>query len=153
MNKRIVYGIIVAALALVVVGCGYQAAPTPAMEPYDVAVERELIVAESGFMGDEEAYAPAAPGSGAGNYSAIERLIVRNASLSLVVSDTEQALGEIKDLVILVGPQAEHPEDLEETPLIMGICLQHLKDEGRYVVGCPPNNDKMVEAIRELTGI
>jgi len=35
----------------------------------------------------------------------------------------------------------------------MGICLQHLKDEGRYVVGCPRNNDKMLEAIRELTGI
>ena len=54
---------------------------------------------------------------------------------------------------MLVGPQAEIPEDLEQTPLIMGICLHHLKDEGRYVVGCPPNNDKMQEAIMELTGI
>jgi type IV pilus biogenesis protein CpaD/CtpE len=103
MTKRMVYGIIVAALALAVVGCAYQPAPTPAMEPYDVAVERELVVAESEFMGDEEAYAPVEPGLGAANYSAIERLIVRNASLSLVVSDTEQALEEIKDLVAELG--------------------------------------------------
>jgi uncharacterized protein (DUF362 family) len=59
----------------------------------------------------------------------------------------------VRDLVMLVGPQAEVPENLEQTPLIMGICLHHLKDEGRYVVGCPPNNDKMREAIMELTGI
>jgi uncharacterized protein (DUF362 family) len=62
-------------------------------------------------------------------------------------------MDEIRDLVMLVGPQAELPEDLEQKPLIMGVCLQHLKDEGRYVVGCPPNNDKMREAIMELTGI
>ena len=54
---------------------------------------------------------------------------------------------------MLVGPQAEIPENLEQTPLIMGIWLHHLKDGGRYVVGCPPNNDKMREAIMELTGI
>ena len=72
-----------------------------------------------------------------------------------VFYDFEQMgkLGEIRDLVMLVGPYAELPEDLRQTPLIMGICLQHLKDEGRYVVGCPPNNDKMREAISELTGV
>ena len=47
----------------------------------------------------------------------------------------------------------ELPEDLEQRPLIMGICLQYLEDQGRYVVGCPPNNDKMREAIMELTGM
>jgi hypothetical protein len=62
-------------------------------------------------------------------------------------------MDQVRDLLLLVGPQAELPEDLDQTPLIMGICLQHLKDEGRYVVGCPPNNDKMREAIMELTGI
>ena len=72
-----------------------------------------------------------------------------------VFYDLEQMgkMGEIRDLMMLVGPQAELPEDLEQTPLVMGICLQHLKDEGRYVVGCPPNNDKMREAIQELTNI
>jgi uncharacterized protein (DUF362 family) len=62
-------------------------------------------------------------------------------------------MNRVKDLVMLVGPHAEVPENLEQTPLIMGVCLHHLKDEGRYVVGCPPNNDKMREAIMELTGI
>lgn len=72
-----------------------------------------------------------------------------------VFHDFEQMgkMGEIDDLIMLVGPQAELPEDLEQRPLIMGICLQHLKDQGRYVVGCPPNNDKMREAITELTGL
>lgn len=72
-----------------------------------------------------------------------------------VFYDLEQMgkMGEIRDLVMLVGPQAELPENLDQTPLIMGICLQHLKEEGRYVVGCPPNNDKMREAIWELTDI
>ena len=59
----------------------------------------------------------------------------------------------MRDLVMLVGPQAEILEDLEQALLIVGICLHYLKDEGRYVVGCPPNNDKMWEAIMELTGI
>ncbi|MFB0557725.1 MAG: DUF362 domain-containing protein [Candidatus Bathyarchaeia archaeon] len=62
-------------------------------------------------------------------------------------------LGDVRGLVMLVGPQAELLDDLEQNPLIMGICLQHLKDKGRYVIGCPPNNDKMIEAITELTGI
>jgi uncharacterized protein (DUF362 family) len=62
-------------------------------------------------------------------------------------------MDQIRDLTILVGPQANLPEDLEVTPLIMGVCLQHLKDQGRYVVGCPPNNDKMREAIMDITGI
>ena len=67
--------------------------------------------------------------------------------------DQMDKMDKIRDLVMLVGPQAELPEDLEQKPQIMGVCLQHLKDEGRYVVGCPPNNDKMREAIMELTGI
>ena len=72
-----------------------------------------------------------------------------------VFHDLEQMgkMDMIRDLVMLVGPQAELPEGLKQKPLMMGICLQHLKDEGRYVVGCPPNNDKMREAIMELTGI
>jgi uncharacterized protein (DUF362 family) len=72
-----------------------------------------------------------------------------------VYNDLEQmeVMNQIKDLVMIVGPQAEIPEELEDRPLIMGICLQHIKNEGRYVIGCPPNNDKMREAIFELTGI
>ncbi|MGD2200397.1 MAG: DUF362 domain-containing protein [Candidatus Bathyarchaeota archaeon] len=64
-----------------------------------------------------------------------------------------EVMDRVQGLTMLVGPHAELPEDLEGAPLIMGVCLQHLKDEGRYVVGCPPNNDKMREAIMELSGI
>ena len=62
-------------------------------------------------------------------------------------------LPQVEGLNILVGPKAEMQGRLEERLLIMGTCLQRLKDEGRYVVGCPPNNDKMIEAIRELCGL
>lgn len=76
-------------------------------------------------------------------------------ALCSVFYDFEQMgrLDEIQDLVIVVGPQAEIPEDLEKRPLIMGTCLRKLEGEGRYVLGCPPNNDKMIEAIRELCRI
>ena len=62
-------------------------------------------------------------------------------------------LPEVRDLIIVVGPQAEIPEDLEGTLLVMGTCLRRLEGDGRYVLGCPPNNDKMIEAIRELCNL
>ncbi len=72
-----------------------------------------------------------------------------------VFYDLEQMelLSEVRDLVIVVGPQAELSEGLRRKPLIMGTCLGRLAGEGRYVLGCPPNNDKMIEAIRELCGL
>jgi hypothetical protein len=84
-------------LALAVAGCGRAAAPEPAMDvAYEapagvefVEVENEVVVAESG--------------AGVGEYAAIERLIIRDASLSLVVPDTEAALDEINDLVDELG--------------------------------------------------
>jgi uncharacterized protein (DUF362 family) len=62
-------------------------------------------------------------------------------------------LHKVRDLLILVGPKAELPEGPCRTPLIMGTCLKRLEGKGRYVIGCPPNNDKMIEAIRELCSI
>lgn len=59
----------------------------------------------------------------------------------------------VRDLVIVVGPQAEIPEDLEGTLLVMGTCLRRLEGDGHHVLGCPPNNDKMIEAIRELCNL
>lgn len=72
-----------------------------------------------------------------------------------VFYDLEQMglLPRVRDLVIVVGPEAELPEGLRQTPLIMGTCLGRLAGEGRYVLGCPPNNDKMVEAIRKLCNL
>ena len=64
-----------------------------------------------------------------------------------------QKMGEIRDLVIVVGSNAEVPENLHTKPVIMGACQARNADKGCYAVGCPPNNDKMMAAIREACGI
>jgi hypothetical protein len=98
MNKKIFCTVIVSVLALVVTGCGgYAAAPAQDMDVYELPAE-EVVYVES-----EDAIAPGEPGLGAGNYAAVERLIIRNASLDLVVKDTEDALDEINDLVDELG--------------------------------------------------
>jgi len=72
-----------------------------------------------------------------------------------VVYDLEQMkkMGEIRDLFIVVGSNAEPPDDLPNTPIIMGTCLKRYAGEGCYVEGCPPNNDKMLAAIRQVCNI
>ncbi|MBU0705020.1 MAG: DUF4349 domain-containing protein [Chloroflexi bacterium] len=93
MSKKIMCVIIVSVLALFVAGCGgYAAAPEPQMVGYEAPVEVERAIVE-------EDHAPGESASGAGDYSTVERIIIRNASLSLVVPDTETALDEISDLV------------------------------------------------------
>ncbi|OGD53792.1 hypothetical protein A3K81_04720 [Candidatus Bathyarchaeota archaeon RBG_13_60_20] len=69
-----------------------------------------------------------------------------------VVYDLEQMkmMGEIRDLFIVVGSNAEVPRGLPNTPIIMGTCLKRHEAEGCYVEGCPPNNDKMLAAIRQV---
>ncbi|MCW4051431.1 MAG: DUF362 domain-containing protein [Candidatus Bathyarchaeota archaeon] len=72
-----------------------------------------------------------------------------------VVYDLEQMqkMGEIRDLFIVVGSKAEVPEGLSNTPVIMGICQSMNADQGCYVEGCPPNNDKMRAAIYQVCNI
>jgi hypothetical protein len=108
MNKKIAYSVIVSILALTVVGCSGRAeAPAP-MSPavdlddygeaakYDVEEMEEVILAQG--VSDSSA-----PSSGAANYASVERLIIRDASLSLVVPDTEVAIAEINDMVNELG--------------------------------------------------
>ncbi len=78
-----------------------------------------------------------------------------HGTIHSVLYDLEQMkkMGEIRDLFIVVGENAEVPDDLPNTPLIMGTCLRKYEDKGCYVEGCPPNNDKMRAAIREICGI
>ena len=96
MSKKITHVVIVCILALTVVGCGVRGAM---QEP--VLVEYEEAPAEA-WDGDDK-YAPGEPASGAADYSTIKRLIIRDASLSLVVPDTEAALDGIGDLVDELG--------------------------------------------------
>ena len=78
-----------------------------------------------------------------------------HGTIHSVIYDLEQMnkMGEIRDLFIVVGENAEVPDDLPNTPLIMGTCLRKYEDKGCFVEGCPPNNDKMRAAISEICGI
>lgn len=92
MGKRIRFGIVVSLLALIIVGCA--AAPIPQ------SVEEERAGAPEA-MDEAEAEAPkeeTASGAGETDYADTERLIIRNASLDIVVRDTEEAVDEIDAL-------------------------------------------------------
>jgi len=67
--------------------------------------------------------------------------------------DKMKMMGEIRDLFIIVGSKAEVPEKLGNKPIIMGTCLKKYEHKGCYVEGCPPNNDKMLAAIKEVCKI
>jgi hypothetical protein len=105
MNRKMTHIIIAVTLAVLVAGCGRAAqAPEPAMAPYEAPGEaEEFVVVEREAVADEGAYDSAAPGAGGANYSSVERLIIRNGSLGVVVSDTEVALDEINELVTELG--------------------------------------------------
>jgi uncharacterized protein (DUF362 family) len=64
-----------------------------------------------------------------------------------------QKMGEIRDLVIIVGEKAEKPPNLHTKPIIMGVCQSQNSNLGCYVEGCPPNNDKLLAAINEVCNI
>ncbi|MBA7610977.1 hypothetical protein ES703_18192 [subsurface metagenome] len=78
-----------------------------------------------------------------------------HGTIHSVIYDLEQMkkMEEVRDLFIVVGENAEVPDDLPNTPLIMGTCLGKYEDKGCFVEGCPPNNDKMRAAIGEICGI
>jgi hypothetical protein len=105
MSKKIVYSILAAMLVLLVAGCGSAArAPAPAMAPYEAASQaEEIMVAEREAVIDEGVYGSPASGSGGADYSDVERLIIRNGSLGVVVSDTEAALDGVNKLVKELG--------------------------------------------------
>ena len=100
MKQKFAYAIVTSFLALAIAGCGRAAAPEPAMDFYEAPAEvvevEKIVEAERGF-------APIEPGSGGGDYAAVERLVIRNARFSLVVPDTEAALAEITDMVDELG--------------------------------------------------
>ena len=103
MNKKIVYSIIVFVLALTVAGCGKaQEAPMPAIEAFDAPGQYAVGEMEEAMITEGD-YDSSGSNSGAADYTSVERLIIRNGSLSLVVPDTEAAIDEINDLVDELG--------------------------------------------------
>lgn len=105
MDRKIAYSVIAVILVVLVAGCGRAAqAPEPAIAPYEAPGRAEEIMdVERGMVVDEGAYDSAASGSGGANYANVERLIIRNGSLGVVVSDTEATLDEVSDLVKELG--------------------------------------------------
>jgi len=98
MNRKALYIPIAFVLVLAVAGCAKAALPAPEMDYVEAPGEvQDAVEAERSVS------APAAPGYRAADYAAVERLIIRNASLDLVVPDTEAALDEIGGLVDELG--------------------------------------------------
>ena len=85
ISKKFTYGIIASILVLTVASCARAAAPEPEMASLEAPVEEQMAL-------------PAEPGRAAADYASIERLIIRNAWLDLVVPDTEAALDEVNEL-------------------------------------------------------
>ncbi len=100
MGNKITYGVIASILALAIAGCAQQAAPTPDIL-YSEAPEGGRVVEVVEV--EAEVAVPAAPEPRAADYATTERIIIRSASLSLVVPDTEAALDEINGLVDELG--------------------------------------------------
>jgi len=94
ISTKIGYAVIASVLAALIAGCG-RAAPEP-MEAYEEPAVQVVEV-------EGEMLAPQEPGgdtfAGGRDYAAVERLIIRNASLTVVVPDTEEALEQVNDLV------------------------------------------------------
>jgi hypothetical protein len=78
-----------------------------------------------------------------------------HGTIHSVFYDLEQKgrMGKIRGLTIVVGEQADVPENLKNKPVILGICQDRNKDKGCYAQGCPPNNIKLIEAIEDALSL
>ena len=94
MSKKTACGIVASVLALTVLACG-AATPAPQLA-YDA--EEAPAEAPAAFAGDDADRASTGRMSNTAVDSTVERLIIRNASLDLVVADSEAALDEVADL-------------------------------------------------------
>jgi hypothetical protein len=103
MGKKRLFVTVISVLAIVAItACAArQAAPEPAYDYAEEEAPREMSVESEQAAYDDEVRVAA--GSGGANYAAIERLIIRNASLDIVVSDTQQALDVITAMVEGLG--------------------------------------------------
>lgn len=100
MKKKIIYGLMTLVLIAIAAGCA--AAPTPMEAPavqVTAVMEGEMAMEEkaesSSVEQPSEGSAPVA--------DAVERLIIRNASLELVVDDTEEAVDNLNAMASEMG--------------------------------------------------
>jgi hypothetical protein len=99
MSRRITYTVVASLLALVVAGC----AAAPMGDRAESPPIQATYVVESEAAFEEPAAAPGESGARAADYAAIERLIIRNASLDIVVRETEDAVNQIDALAEELG--------------------------------------------------
>ena len=106
--KRIVF--ISLATALILSACGAGAAPEPLMQSYDSVESAPAAPPEMMFEAPAEGFAPEPAADFASNTTgsgfeaaAVERLVIQNADLSIVVIDPEAKLDEIGKMAESMG--------------------------------------------------
>jgi hypothetical protein len=86
-------------VALIVTGCAARLGEAPAVMVQPTAGADYYVAKEA----EEAGSSPAAPGNAAREFLGIERLVIRNATLDIVVQDTEATLTQIQALVKELG--------------------------------------------------
>jgi hypothetical protein len=103
--RLIAAGVLLAILLAFVAGCAGGVSPSlesAPREPVEVVVEREIAAPAAEYAAyDEEGY-DAAQGNQA---QAVERLIIRNGNISLVVEDTRAAQSAVEEMVAAMAAQ------------------------------------------------
>jgi hypothetical protein len=99
MSRKTMYGIAASLLVLVVAGCA--AAPMGGRDESPPIEATYVVEREAAF--EEPPAEPGESGARAADYAATERLIIRNASLDIVVLDTEGAVDQIDALAEELG--------------------------------------------------
>jgi len=101
MRKRRLFGMLAALLVLAGVGCAAQSGipPVPQMEREAAPEAMPTMVAEA----PEEPAGSADAGGRPTDAAAIERLIIRNANLEIVVRDTESVVDQVSALAEELG--------------------------------------------------
>lgn len=96
MRKRSLFGILAALLVIAVAGCAAQSGmpPAPQMEREAAPEPMPTMLAEA----PEEPAGAADAGGRPTDAAAIERLIIRNANLEIVVRDTESVVDQVNAL-------------------------------------------------------
>ncbi len=97
MGRRTAFVIAASVMVLTVAGCA--AAPLPQLREAEMAE----VPAEAGYAPAEPAKEESAAGSRAADAAAAERLIIRNATLDIVVRDTEEVVDELTSMTEELG--------------------------------------------------
>jgi len=98
--KKWLVGAVSVLVVLMMGACAARAVEAPSAAPAATeAYQRDTAVEEAGERGPVPASEPGTSGTGGADYAAIERLVIRNATLDIVVMDTEATVSAVAALV------------------------------------------------------